>query len=106
MKRLSTALRTLTQMRHHYADPFELQHAQSLWRMVWGVIIICLVVALIYIPFFSPALVSSVGAELLLVMIVMAAVLVLINQGNMLTAPILFLFHLFPPTPLSYLPPA
>src|SRR5258708_34558299 len=103
MKRLSNALRTLTQMRHQYVDPFEMQHAQSLWRMVWGVITICLVVALVYIPFFSPALLGSVGIELWLVIIGMAVVLVLINQGNMLSATILFIVELFAATLLSYL---
>ena len=103
MKRLLTALRTVTQMRYPYTDPFEMQHAQSLWRMVWGVIAICLVVALVYIPFFSPGLVGGIGVVLGLVIIGMAVVLVLINSGNMLSATILFIMELFVGTTFSYL---
>src|SRR5260221_11705256 len=103
MKRLLTALRTVTQMRYPYTDPFEMQHAQSLWRMVWGVIAICLVVALVYIPFFSPGLAGGIGVVLGLVIIGMAVVLVLINSGNMLSATILFIMELFVGTTFSYL---
>src|SRR5258707_9265358 len=80
-----------------------MQHAQSLWRMVWGVIAICLVVALVYIPFFSPGLVGGIGVVLGLVIIGMAVVLVLINSGNMLSATILFIMELFVGTTFSYL---
>src|SRR5258708_27831448 len=80
-----------------------MQHAQSLWRMVWGVIAICLVVALVYIPFFSPGLVGGIGVVLGLVIVGMAVVLVLINSGNMLSATILFIMELFVGTTFSYL---
>jgi GAF domain-containing protein len=103
MNRLSTTFRTLIRMRHPYTDPFEMQRAQSLWRMVWGVTVIGLITVLGYIPFFAPDLLLNLGVELWLVVLGMIIVLVLINRGSLLSATVLFVVELFAGTVLSYL---
>src|SRR5450432_467382 len=103
MNRLSATFRTLIRMRHPYTDPFEMQRAQSLWRMVWGVTVIGLITVLGYIPFFAPDLLLNLGVELWLVVLGMIIVLVLINRGSLLSATVLFVVELFAGTVLSYL---
>ncbi len=108
MRQFVSSLRSLTRIRHHYANAFEEQQARGLALMCWSIII----VAVLYLP---SLLFNGMGEQLnrqfvfsvAVVVAGMGLVLFLVNRGSLLGASVTYVVLMYLATlavVLRYLP--